>query len=139
MYISTYVSYLENDDSALHQSYERPWENDMRNSNTFDHFGAKFGKVLLGAVWENDMRNSNTFDHFSAKFGKVLLGVVFSAIAVFILAAVAKLGTGEANATEVFSRQTRLPCAQCHVSPAGGGKLTAKGQQFKANGYKLPK
>ncbi len=85
------------------------------------------------------MRYSNSFDHFGTKFGKALLGAVLSAIAVFVLAAVANLGTGEANATEAFSRQTRLPCAQCHVSPAGGGKLTAKGQQFKANGYKLPK
>jgi hypothetical protein len=41
----------------------------------------------------------------------------------------------EAAATFVYSQQTKLPCQQCHAS---GGKLTAFGEKFKANGNKLP-
>jgi hypothetical protein len=32
-----------------------------------------------------------------------------------------------------------LPCGQCHTNPAGGGKLKALGEKFKANGNKMPK
>jgi hypothetical protein len=35
----------------------------------------------------------------------------------------------------VYSRQTNLPCEQCHTR---SGKLTAFGEKFKANGNKLP-
>jgi hypothetical protein len=42
-----------------------------------------------------------------------------------------------ANAKAEFSAQTKLPCGQCHANPAGGGKLKAFGEKFKANGNKL--
>ena len=42
-----------------------------------------------------------------------------------------------ANAKPEFSAETKLPCGQCHANPAGGGKLKAFGEKFKANGNKL--
>ncbi len=62
-----------------------------------------------------------------------------SAGVVLMVAAAQLIGQREANATQAFSRQTGLPCVQCHTNPAGGGGLTARGKQFKANGYKLKK
>lgn len=44
-----------------------------------------------------------------------------------------------ASAKKEFSGQTGLPCGQCHVNPADGGKLTSFGKKFKANGFKLKK
>lgn len=44
-----------------------------------------------------------------------------------------------AQAKPEYAAQTGLPCGQCHVSPAGGGKLKSFGEKFKANGYKLKK
>lgn len=42
------------------------------------------------------------------------------------------------QALPIYARQTRLPCSQCHVNPAGGGPRTAFGQAFAANGHRLP-
>jgi hypothetical protein len=44
--------------------------------------------------------------------------------------------SGKANAKPEFSQQTGYPCGQCHTNPAGGGKLKAYGEKFKANGFK---
>jgi hypothetical protein len=52
-------------------------------------------------------------------------------------ATVALVGTMPANAKPEFAAQTKLPCGQCHVNPAGSGKLKAFGEKFKANGNKL--
>jgi hypothetical protein len=46
---------------------------------------------------------------------------------------------GPAQATPQFAAQTHLPCARCHVNPAGGGPRNAFGKAFEANGNKLPK
>ena len=45
----------------------------------------------------------------------------------------------QANAKPEFAAQTGKPCGTCHENPAGGGKLKPFGEQFKANGFKLPK
>ena len=42
-----------------------------------------------------------------------------------------------AAAKPEFAAQTGLPCGQCHSNPAGGGKLKAFGEKFKANGNKV--
>lgn len=47
------------------------------------------------------------------------------------------VGTTPANAKPEFSAQTKLPCGQCHANPAGGGKLKAFGEKYKANGFKV--
>jgi len=52
-------------------------------------------------------------------------------------AAAALFGTTPANAKPEFTAQTKLPCGQCHTNPAGGGKLKAFGEKFKANGFKV--
>jgi hypothetical protein len=44
-----------------------------------------------------------------------------------------------AMATQAFAAQTSKACGVCHQNPAGGGKLKAYGEAFKANGNKLPK
>ena len=43
----------------------------------------------------------------------------------------------EVSAKAEFTQQTGLPCGQCHSNPAGGGKLKAFGERFKANGNKV--
>ncbi len=46
----------------------------------------------------------------------------------------------QAQANNVFAQQTGVPCGGCHVySIFGYGKLTAFGERFQANGFKLPK
>ncbi len=52
-------------------------------------------------------------------------------------AATAVVGTTPANAKPEFAAQTGLPCGQCHTNPAGGGKLKAFGEKYKANGFKV--
>lgn len=41
-------------------------------------------------------------------------------------------------ATQQFATQTGQSCAACHQNPKGGGALTPAGDQFKANGNKMP-
>ena len=43
----------------------------------------------------------------------------------------------EAAAKPEFAQQTGWACGQCHSNPAGGGKLKAAGEKFKANGFKV--
>jgi hypothetical protein len=58
--------------------------------------------------------------------------------AVFAVAAIMLAMTPRpADATPQFAAQTKLPCGQCHASPAGGGKLKPFGERFKAKGNKL--
>jgi hypothetical protein len=59
------------------------------------------------------------------------------ATALFAGATLALVGTTPANAKPEFAAQTKLPCGQCHVNPAGSGKLKAFGEKFKANGFKV--
>jgi hypothetical protein len=56
-----------------------------------------------------------------------------------LLGMAAALVATTANAKPEFAAQTKLPCGQCHTNPSGSGKLKAFGENFKANGYKLPK
>lgn len=59
-------------------------------------------------------------------------GIAATALIAFIA-----LAPRHAAAKPEFAAQTKLPCGQCHVNPAGGGTLKPFGQKFKANGYKL--
>jgi len=54
-----------------------------------------------------------------------------------LLAMAVSLSPREASAKPEFAAQTGLPCGQCHSNPAGGGKLKAFGEKFKANGNKV--
>jgi hypothetical protein len=68
----------------------------------------------------------------------VLLATGFAA-ATLVTATIILADTRAAQAKPEFAAQTGLPCGQCHVSPAGGGKLKTLGEKFKANGFKMPK
>jgi hypothetical protein len=66
------------------------------------------------------------------------MGIV-SATAAGALIGASMLGSRQAKATPSFSQQTGLPCGQCHDDPAGGGKLKTFGEEFRANGNKIPR
>jgi hypothetical protein len=70
---------------------------------------------------------------------KVRMAVCGAAAAILIAGTLSLVGSRPAAATPQFAAKTGLPCGRCHVNPAGGGKLKAFGQRFKANGYKLKK
>lgn len=69
-----------------------------------------------------------------AKGLSLVFGVAALAAASIVVSGIA--APTAANAKPEFAAQTKQPCGTCHVSPAGGGKLTAKGEKFKANGFK---
>jgi hypothetical protein len=54
-----------------------------------------------------------------------------------LLATAVTVAPRNAAAKPEFAAQTGLPCGQCHSNPAGGGKLKAFGEKFKANGNKV--
>jgi len=43
-----------------------------------------------------------------------------------------------AQARPIYAQETGLPCGRCHVNPSGGGRRTAFGRAFAANGHRLP-
>jgi hypothetical protein len=61
-----------------------------------------------------------------------------AAVATLSAVAIVTLSSPRAEATPVYAQQTGLPCARCHLNPAGGGPNTAFGKAFAANGHKLP-
>jgi mono/diheme cytochrome c family protein len=61
-----------------------------------------------------------------------------AAAALVIAGATALLSSRPAAATPVFAKATGKACADCHTS-GKGGPLTPFGEQFKANGNKMPK
>lgn len=70
---------------------------------------------------------------------KNALIVIFTTAMLVSIAGTALLMTSRpARATPQFASQTGKACGQCHENAAGGGKLTAFGEAFKANGNKLP-
>ena len=56
-----------------------------------------------------------------------------------IVCALTLAASTAANAKPEFAASTGLPCMQCHVNAAGGGKLKSFGEKYKANGYKVKK
>jgi len=70
---------------------------------------------------------------------RAFVAVCGAAAAILIAGTMFSIVSPSANAKPEFAAQTGLPCGRCHVNPAGGGKLKAFGQRFKANGFKLKK
>jgi hypothetical protein len=70
---------------------------------------------------------------------KAFVLVCGTAAAILIASTMSLIISSPANAKPEFAAQTGKPCGTCHVNPAGGGKNTAFGLKFKANGYKVPK
>ncbi len=60
-----------------------------------------------------------------------------AAVAALILAAAVTVAPRSAQAMPQYASQTGKACGYCHVSAAGGGKLTAAGVKFQKNGHKL--
>jgi hypothetical protein len=67
----------------------------------------------------------------SSRSAIVQLGVSVSLGILIILGATVISSKQEVSATPEHAAQTHLACGACHVSPAGGGKLTARGQRFQ--------
>jgi hypothetical protein len=61
------------------------------------------------------------------------------AAAIVIGAAMSLTAVQSAHARPQYAAQTGKAYGQCHANPAGGGPLKPFGEQFKANGHKLPK
>jgi cytochrome c553 len=59
-----------------------------------------------------------------------------AAAAILIAGAMSLTVSQQANAKPEFAAQTGKACGACHANPGGGGKLTAAGEKFKANGFK---
>lgn len=72
-----------------------------------------------------------------SQLSKVVLAGVLARFAAVAVIGVVALAPRSAEAKPEFAAQTKLPCSKCHVTPAGGGRRTPFGEQFKANGYKL--
>jgi hypothetical protein len=66
-----------------------------------------------------------------------VVGVCGIAAAILIAGTMSLVASRPANAKPEFAAQTGKPCSNCHVNPAGGGKLKPAGEKFKANGFKL--
>ncbi len=66
-----------------------------------------------------------------------LTPALMSAAAVAVLFAAVTVAPRPAASMPQYAAQTKLPCGQCHVNPAGGGTLKPFGQKFKDNGHKL--
>ena len=75
----------------------------------------------------------------SALIMTLLCGAAGIAATVLLAGAAVTLAPNQAQALPAYAAQTGLPCARCHVNPAGGGPNTAFGKAFAANGHKLKK
>ena len=64
--------------------------------------------------------------------------VLAAASALFFVATMIAVAPQKAAATPAYAQQTGMACGGCHVSAAGGGKLTSTGAKFQANGHKMP-
>jgi len=69
----------------------------------------------------------------------VLAWIAGGAVVTLLFAAtIVVLAPREAAATAAYGQQTGMACGQCHMNPAGGGKLTTFGMNWQAKGHKLP-
>jgi hypothetical protein len=71
--------------------------------------------------------------------GKQWFAVAAGALLAMVIAGAAGVLLSQpAAATAQFAKDTGKACAACHTNPKGGGTLTPLGEQFKANGNKMP-
>ena len=82
------------------------------------------------------MRDSGNEGH--PKLSLLAVGTMGLASAVLLGIVAAGSMPRQAKALPAYAQQTKLPCSQCHVNPAGGKDLTDFGKKFQANGDKLP-
>jgi len=82
------------------------------------------------------MRNSENTGSLGSMTATVAASACMMAAVLLFAAALLMFAARQADATPQYSQQTGKPCGQCHVNPAGGGKLKPAGQKFKDRGYK---
>jgi hypothetical protein len=82
------------------------------------------------------MRDSGNEGH--SKLSVLAVGTMGVASAVLLGIVAAGSVHRPAVALPAYAQQTKLPCSQCHINPAGGKDLTDFGKKFQANGDKLP-
>jgi hypothetical protein len=73
-------------------------------------------------------RNWSTFESMTLT---VAVGATAALAAIVVAAAALTMAPPRAEATPQLAAQTKFPCGQCHVSPAGGGKLKPFVQKYK--------
>lgn len=64
----------------------------------------------------------------SAAIGAVLGS---AALALVLAGAMVTFAPQQASATPQATQATKQPCGACHANPAGGGKLTKRGEEYK--------
>jgi len=67
----------------------------------------------------------------------MVVGTAAVATAALIMGMTMTLTSRPASALPAYAQQTGKACGYCHENPAGGGKRTAAGEKFAANGHKL--
>ena len=70
--------------------------------------------------------------------GGAAAALLIAAAAALLIAAAVAISPRHAHATPAYTVQTKLPCGQCHVNPAGGLPTNNFGKAFAANDHKLP-
>jgi len=76
----------------------------------------------------------NTLSRFAVSIIAAAAGIATAAL---ITGMTMTLASRTASALPVYAQQTGKACGYCHVNPAGGGKRTAAGEKFAANGHKF--
>ena len=69
---------------------------------------------------------------------QAFVAVCGAAVGVVLVGALSLIASQPAAATMQFAKDTGKSCADCHTAGKGGGPLTPFGEEFKANGNKLP-
>lgn len=83
------------------------------------------------------MRNQHASNARTIGTHTFIVGASALAVTTLFGAAMLIASSVGVSAKPEFTQQTKLPCGQCHSNPAGGGKLKAFGEKFKANGNKV--
>lgn len=75
----------------------------------------------------------------SPSLSKTIIIAGSGALAAVVLLAGLAVAPQSAAALPTYAQKEHLDCVSCHVNPAGGSVLNAKGRQYEANGHKFKK
>jgi hypothetical protein len=56
---------------------------------------------------------------------------------IFVASTAMVVAPKHASALPAYTSKEGKPCGYCHVNSAGGGAVTDKGKEYKANGHKF--
>ena len=77
----------------------------------------------------------NAEPSWSRNLTSTIIIVWFAALAAAAVLAGLAVDPRSATALPTYADKERKECGYCHVNPAGGSILNAKGRNYKANGY----